>query len=876
MSILRNLLGRNAVLSEPAQPAAKAPAEPVPSGPEAQALRTAALKAELEGADAAKLIELATHDKRGALRLMAVEVLAGFAPALSTWEDIAKTWKDKDRRLARFAREQIATAQHRVQLDSNLTALQAEFEALLTRPAIDLKRLIGLDSRHALLQAESLKVAPTNGFIDIDRIRGEIARQLETGQDAQRQLLDIAHEADAALQALSTHQIPADPLVHAALADRFAALDRSAVPKVVVDRAVAALDALEALTIRIVAQGVAEADARTLMAQIEAVSLEDAEAVAQVDGAITAAKLPAEHAQRVTQAWNARRRGPDVAAEAAAQAARDAARAQRAAEKTAHQTGNSAARDALTQLITTLEVHLAAGEAKAALKAAGDIRKHRAAAEHLPGNWRARFHGVETEVLKLEGFARDVARTRRAELMARAHKLTELSLSIDMLRQEVQALQTEWKAIDAEAGGAPRKLWDEFHAATNKAYETVTLYRAIKTAERGEHLKAREAALAKVEGLLANAQSDAPDWKTIAAERGGAVRAWYEAGPADRKTLKPMQTRLDAAAKALDASLDAERARERDRRQGLMDQVEAARAKGAAEQPETMDRDERPWPALQEAMRVAQECQKQWNQRVSPLALGRKEEQIMWERFRALGNTIFEMRGAAREAGKARTQALRAATADEIREVRNLADVQDDTADPQALQTQLTALQTRWRQRNDTPDRQLERQHDEAVQAVRTRIADLKRAAARGVWTSLVALDVALAAAETALAASPGMPDALDTTTLEAVNHLAEKRESRHASHAGLNARLLAVRQGKPGPAADSRRRELMIDLELALGLPSPASDDSARRARQMLLLSQTLKNRATKRDPQELFLELCATSGAVDGARLAAIVGKL
>jgi hypothetical protein len=35
----------------------------------------------------------------------------------------------------------------------------------------------------------------------------------------------------------------------------------------------------------------------------------------------------------------------------------------------------------------------------------------------------------------------------------------------------------------------------------------------------------------------------------------------------------------------------------------------------------------------------------------------------MWERFRALGNTIFEMRGAAREAGKARTQALRAAAA---------------------------------------------------------------------------------------------------------------------------------------------------------------------------------------------------------------------
>ena len=120
------------------------------------------------------------------------------------------------------------------------------------------------------------------------------------------------------------------------------------------------------------------------------------------------------------------------------------------------------------------------------------------------------------------------------------------------------------------------------------------------------------------------------------------------------------------------------------------------------------------------------------------------------------------------------------------------------------------------------------------------------------------------------------MPDALDSTRLEAVHQLAEKRESRHASHAGLNARLTAVRQCKPSPAADSRRRELMIDLELALGLPSPASDDGARRARQMLLLSQTLKNRATKRDPQELFLELCATPGAVDGARLAAIVGKL
>ena len=885
MNILRKFLGNDAVISTPA-------AAPAPATPQSVAAKEDLLRTELAGADAARLTALALSDKRAAMRILAAQALAALSAPRETWESIARTWADKDRRLSRLAREHIAAFVRAADLEARAAALTADFSALLDKPAVDLTRLIELDALYDQIKLEAskdhavrdgpvtvdaqtgdaMKAAPTNGFTALAAVRAEVGSHLEAGQDAQRQLIAIEREADAARLALVAQQSVADPLLHAALAERMQALDTTGVPAVITERTRKALSALEQLVQSALARGAAELACRELLAQIDRLEPADLDARSVLEAAILAAGLPQDLLVRAKDAYDLRTGGADAAKRAQE---RETAQAARSAQRDSRNSEAKVAHDILVTLITETEAHLAAGEARAAIKAAGAIKQHRAEAEHLAPALRARFHAVESDVLKLEGFSRDHARTVRASLMERARKLPELTLNIEMLRSEVQTLQNEWKALDAEAGGAPRKLWDEFHTATSKAYETVTLYRAVKAAERDEHLKAKEAALAEIEALAAAAGSTdpaaPPEWNKLASRRGELVRAWYDQHGVGRKEQKALQVRMDQALKTLDGALDAERARERTRRRGLIDKVEAARQRAEAERPADAGVNDRPWPALADAMQVAQDCQKQWNQRVSPLMLPRKEEQTLWEKFRALGNTVFEMRAQAREAVKAKQGAAREEHAQHVAALRALKQEPVRTT----VQERLTGLQTAWRNSAARPDRGSERQYDEAVEMVKSHLTQLKRSEERSVWDALMDMDAALTQAETRGESGKDSASAEAAEWAGKIAAIEARLDPKHAAHAGIGARKAAALAGKT-LAAKVKRADMLLDLELALSIPAQPGEEAARRARQMVLLSNTLKDRGVRPAPREMLLNLIAQPGATERHRLAAIIGKL
>ena len=75
---------------------------------------------------------------------------------------------------------------------------------------------------------------------------------------------------------------------------------------------------------------------------------------------------------------------------------------------------------------------------------------------------------------------------------------------------------------------------------------------------------------------------------------------------------------------------------------------------------------------------------------------------------------------------------------------------------------------------------------------------------------------------------------------------------------------------------AAKRRAELLLDLELALNIPAQPGEESARRARQLLLLSNTLKNRGARTEPRDMLLDLVAQPGAPIPERLTQIAAKL
>jgi hypothetical protein len=103
----------------------------------------------------------------------------------------------------------------------------------------------------------------------------------------------------------------------------------------------------------------------------------------------------------------------------------------------------------------------------------------------------------------------------------------------------------------------------------------------------------------------------------------------------------------------------------------------------------------------------------------------------------------------------------------------------------------------------------------------------------------------------------------------------AARLDAKHAAHKDLSARIQAATDGRTLPAG-KHRLELLLDLELALNIPAPAGEESARRARQMLLLSRTLKNRATRTEPRDMLIDLVAQPGAAAPERLSRIAAKL
>ena len=929
MSFIKRIFGDQAVTTpapvlNPAD--AKPTAEEAASAAEARAqdAREAAeaLERQVAAATDAQLQDWALHDKRGSLRLAAAQALTQRPSAhddKALWETLAKTAADKDRRVYKLAREQVQrlTAQHRAA--DAARELTERFTALAAKQPVDLTRLIEAD--HALDALVREATTPESAALleSVRAARAAVSAQLDTQQTAQRSMATLEREADQLKVQLVAGQHKANAAEHAALVERFNAIDAGGVPTQLVQRTQTALHGLEAVLQTMLARGQAEAKAAELSQSIEALDSSNLEAGKALQEALAAAALPHDLNAPLARALGEKTGIAVAALTKQQQAERDAARqardTERAAQKADQKASRAAAQEKLKTMIGAAETELAGGHALAALKLRREFFAAKAEAEHLPPDWRARYHAVETDLLKLEGFARDKARERRDGLIAKAKGLTALALPPDMLATEVQAMQAEWKAIDAEGGTAPRKIWDIFHAATNAAYERVTVYRAVKAHEREENAGVRKALLAEVDALVAqlpgtepDAPAAAPDWKTLANARTTLLKRWFDVGPVNRGESKDLKKQFDDRLKRLDQALDAERAKERQAKLALIAKVEAALADareealnppaskadaprgapdkrfqrggreergGARDSGRDFGRDpgrDAPPPRMAAAMRVAQESQKAWSAIRGAVPMPRKEGDKLWESFRATCNAIFNLRDEARTlakaAGDAKRQALQTLIAD-----ATAAATLPDAAQIDARLSELGAAWHAHDSRESPNERNLQERFDNAVKRAREAAQAHRRAARAHVWRDVIRLDQTICAIDAARAEdqSSGALAGFHATLAE----LATKLAAELPRHGGLATRLNAVQSSTapvPNHAAllegAEERAQVLLDLELALQLDSPPEAANQRRARQLLMLAGKLKNREAGAQPGTLFAKLLSIAALPDSGQ--------
>ena len=517
--------------------------------------------------------------------------------------------------------------------------------------------------------------------------------------------------------------------------------------------------------------------------------------------------------------------------------------------------------DAVRRLLEKLEQdvaqgHLAAADATA--KSLGAVMSGNRLSDAL----ESRLQSANARLGELRGWARWSTQQVREELIAAAEQLLAGTPSVDDLAQGVQELREKWKQLNAH-GETAKGQWERFDAALKKAYEPVAAYRAEEAARHAVAREAKEALCAEWESHISAIVWEQADYKAIETIRQEFLRRWREVAPAGFRDERVLRKRFDNLLGSVDQRLETVRAVEIERLEQLVAEAEALRES----------------PDLGRAITTIKALQGRWSGQASPLQPNRRDGQKLWKRFRAACDAVFarrdaqraqqtEQQTAQREESAQAAQALldafvKSLAGDDANSIkRALNQFQADWKVVKTNSRELAAgLEARARELQQQAQQRIETLHHDR-HIVRFELLATKAALAEGVEAAVVAQqDARIEETKKAWDALPRLP-------VESENLLA----ARWARAPGVTAKDLA--------SGRDVREVILLDMEIALGLPSPESSADARRRRQLEHLQTRFGAEAAGQSKVEtLLVRWYATAAAPDATldqRMASVKRRL
>lgn len=526
-------------------------------------------------------------------------------------------------------------------------------------------------------------------------------------------------------------------------------------------------------------------------------------------------------------------------------------------------------RDAVQRLFDKLELAIEQGHLIDADSAAKQI-KTTLGGNSLHGALESRLHTLQAQLETLRGWARWGTQQARDKLIAAAEELLHGEHDVDELARAIPALREEWKRLNTHAAAA-KGQWESFDATLEKAYQPVAAQRAEAAARQAEARAAKEALCVDWEAELAGIVWEQADFKLVEARRAEMQKQWRALPQAGFRDERPLRKRFDTLIGSIDQQLDTARAAEIERREQLI-----AAAEALGEQTE-----------LGRAMTEAKALQTRWNQQPTSVRLKRSDEERVWQRFRAACNVVFERR----DAQRVEQAALRQAQAQSR---QNLLDAFAATLagdDANGIKQALTQFRAEWLATGSAVSRPAATRPNarETVDGLDNRARDLQQQAQQRLDElhaekyraryELLAHKAALVdrIEAAALAAEPlEVVVAEAKQAWDALPHLPGKTESllakRFAAASSITeAALVAGREA---------RQTLLLDLEIALGLPSPEAYVEVRRKRQLEQLQNRFGVAASQSSEAETLLArwyaMAALPDAACAQRIAAVVRLL
>lgn len=785
--------------------------------------------------DDAALLALLRETSSIELKLAVVAALTGEAALKAAEIEL----RERDRRVHRLAKQRYALAVARREARVRAASVIEAARALAVQPLIPLNHLVDVDRAW---RAQDIGLLEAAQRAEYDALMAQIGALMRERADQPLKLKRWTEQARDAQAGLATACAEAA----AGSLDRAALAAAGAAARAVIDAA--PQDAAGAPVL----QALARAD--SLRAQLD-------ERLAVLDELLggapasepadrtAAAELPAHVAADAHQRWTQLAPLGDAALDAALQQrfgqwqqAREETRAARRAQRRDEvRERQRAIRDervqSLAAVLDLAEATLDAGQLAA-------THDHLVEIDRLldggasAGTLRARIDGLQARYSQLKGWQHWAGGRARDELVQQAEALAAAAAGPDatharklttrQLAEVIDDLRARWKELDRLGGATSRSLWQRFDAALTQAYEPVAAQVAALRTAREQNLLARRQLLDALEATpVAGGDGDAapPDWRALAAALDHFTLAWRRLGPIEHtvpnKARGALVERMNAALQRVEAPLHEVRRGARLQRERL---VERARAlASAAPGRDLVDR--------------ARELQAQWQQQARAMVLARADENALWADFKGAIDAAFVARESVFQAREAEFQAHGAERTALIERLEAL----DPDTPVGPLRRALADADQQWRRLGPAPRQDaaaLDDRFRRARDAVLQRVAEF---AQRAWQASCDALEAKLAlcdelerapdrdAAQAELAARwsalPALPDPL------------EQALARRAGLASAGARAAARELA-------ASTDDLLLKLEAAWGLASPADCEAARRALKLQAMKAALETR--------------------------------
>ncbi|MEO8303140.1 MAG: DUF349 domain-containing protein [Betaproteobacteria bacterium] len=781
--------------------------------------------------DESALIELALAAEHAETRMAAAERV-GTAEGLRKLADASR---NKDHGVARLARQRIDSMADREGQAAEADAILAQLEALPGEAGPILKTVIELNRRWQAL---------TLGDDPIRLARCDAARQVLQAR------FDREHEEQRARARFDRR-----------LAEWLARTDPPATPDAltgVLNELVALREEARTYPVAAVALQLEQADQRIEQWTQEFQALAGAEALV-VEAEQLAAGTSIDHA-KLPERWQALERStrtPGLTRRF--EAALIVVEQRRLAQIRAAEQETQAMRQQVHGLLHTAEQALAAGQLQAARAAADELRARKPGAGTLPKPTVQRMSRLTQQLTELERWESFGQHNARVQLSERAEALPAQALDAPRMAIEVQKLRGEWKVLDEQHAGVPKSLWERFDQACEKAYAPAARHFAEQAALRKLARKEREEFIAAAATHAPTLLVEPRDWRAIERWLRETVERWQTGGlgSVEPKAWKSFDARFKAALAPLRDALSAARDEAKARRVALIEEA-------AALAPKAMDRD---------APSQVKAIQAKWQAQAKEMALAQRDERALWEQFRAACDAVFQARESKRKEKDNLQHEGRRALEELCAALEELARATDK--DDAELRRASRELQEQWRQkaqRSDPALRGLETRFTKAKTALDAALSARARAREGAVWQTLAAkerlcetLDNALrspgasvdaAQASERWAALPPLPPAWEKAMLA-------RRDAALEAIGGGDAvgQVARIDQGA------ASRSELLLELEMLLGIDSPPDVKAQRLALQVKKLRDRFQSAAPAGTgtAKERLLAWCAQPGVVD-----------